>query len=767
MTKTTAQHAVEYIEKLGWGLVNIPANSKAPKAFMWQKHAIQHAMAAESYWETHPDHNMGLLHNVSQTCAIDVDNVEHTKLIFASLGLDYDAIISSAPQIQGKPGRGKAIFRLPDGVNFQRKSISWPLENDATKSETIFELRAGDCQDVLPPSIHPDTGKPYKWIGANPLDGLPELPAPILTMWREWERFKPQLMSICPWYSAPTNKPSKPRPAGDFTSSIEAYNNAVSINDALALYGYKKVAHNRWLSPNSSSGLAGVNVFDDGRAFSHHASDPFDSAHTFDAFDLFCQYEHGGDASKAARAAMLALNIQTAPAFEAPCPVAVAEGGEIASRIFGASKDRGQLSDIPDHLLSVPGRLQDMVNFYNTTAPKEQPQFAVQAALALGSVVMGRKWVTDQRNMTGLYFVNVGKSAGGKEHVKTSLERVLEAAELSDLIGPSGYTSASGVFSALIDQPAHISIIDELGRVLKTAGANGNHHKVEAQTILMEVFGRQTSTLRPQGYSKIGMNKSQSKELEKIVRHPSLTLMTMTTPSTLYDNLSSSYVSDGFLGRFIIVESPIGRQPSRLLRPIEPGDQLIEWCKAHNKIGDMVSEGSFDVAPDANIVPFSKDCHALLQQCDRDMLDRMDKYERFGMEAMFGRTKEIAQRLALIVARSCGEDQISTHSLQWSIDYATFYADRTARALRNTMADSDFHGAVKAVYDRISKAGFAGMTERELSKSVAKFAGLKPRERREVLEAVANDYGVQGRDANEGKPGRSKIVWYLPADEGE
>ena len=39
-------------------------------------------------------------------------------------------------------------------------------------------------QDVLPPSIHPDTGKPYEWAGAGDWRKLPTLPNMVLTLWR-------------------------------------------------------------------------------------------------------------------------------------------------------------------------------------------------------------------------------------------------------------------------------------------------------------------------------------------------------------------------------------------------------------------------------------------------------------------------------------------------------------------------------------------------------------------------------------------------------
>jgi hypothetical protein len=753
--------AHDYAQKyaaLGWALVPIPAGSKAPKGFGWQNNP-----ASPDYWQANPNHNMGILHGRSGTVALDIDHVENTRLIFEELGIDYDAIMDSAPRIVGRMDRGKVLFAVPDGIELKTHKISWPSRDNPMKTEVVFELRCGSVQDVLPPSIHPDTGKPYQWEGPSIDQGLPPIPAPLLILWREWDRFRPQLQDMCPWKpKREFQPPRKVRPQNDRTSVIDAFNDAHDMHELLVRFGHKPTRRGRYLSPNSSSGLAGVVLFDDGRAYSHHASDPWDSAHTFDAFDLWCHYEHMGDVSKAVKDAAGFLNITSDPAHEYD-EAAIRHGAEVAAAIMGKPKSGDPIDDVPPHLLTVPGVLGDAVEYYNQTAPKPQPQFAVQCALAFASVVMGRRWVTDQQNMTSLYFVNVAKSASGKEHVKTALERMIEDCGLDYIIGPSGYTSSSGVFSALIDQPRHITIMDELGRTLQSSQASGNHHKMDAQTILMEVFGRQTSTLRPQGYSKMGMTKTQAKELDKIVRCPSLTLMAMTTPSTLYENLSSRYVKDGFLGRFVIVESHIGRQPAGVIRTMQTPDSVKEWAKTHAEAHDgNLGQDTYDLPPAPVNVPFERSCHEMLRSCDQDMIGLMDEYEPHGMEAMFGRTKEIAQRLALIVARSKGEDSISPDSLQWAIDYATFYALRTVRELRKAMADGPFEAACKAVYAKIESAGLKGVTERDLSKSVRSFANLEPRRRKEVLEALAADQGIECRNLNDGQRGRPRFAWFAP-----
>ena len=295
----------DYCAKLGWYLVPIPAGSKGPAHARWQQRALSSPQAAEQFFEKYPTHNVGLLHGVSGTCAVDIDDVALTKLIFAELGIDFNDLMQSAPQIVGRENRGKLLFNAPPDLVTHK--ISWPVEGDPRKTQVIFELRAGAVQDVLPPSVHPDTGRPYRWEGRSIWDGLPDLPPQLLTIWREWDNFRPQMMSACPWLNTEQRPPSKPRTNG--SSVIDAFNAAHDMRSLLVQYGYKQTGKNRFLSPNSTTKLAGCVVFDDGRAYSHHASDPFDERHSFDAFELWCQFEHKGNVKEAVKAAATLLQV--------------------------------------------------------------------------------------------------------------------------------------------------------------------------------------------------------------------------------------------------------------------------------------------------------------------------------------------------------------------------------------------------------------------------------------------------------------------------
>jgi hypothetical protein len=105
---------------------------------------------------------------------------------------------------------------------------------------------------------------------------------------------------------------ASPPKAGNTNSAgsvISAFNASYEIGALLEQRGYKRMGRNRWLSPHSSSGMAGIVLLDDGRLFCHHPNDLLHSAHTRDAFDVWTVLEHGGDQRTAVRAAARMLGI--------------------------------------------------------------------------------------------------------------------------------------------------------------------------------------------------------------------------------------------------------------------------------------------------------------------------------------------------------------------------------------------------------------------------------------------------------------------------
>ena len=330
MTKPTSWYAERYSNKYHFALIPLKPASKLPLMDDWGNNTLNGN--APAYFEANPNHNIGLELHQSRMCSLDIDCMESFKVILDEFGID-ESELDNYPTVQGSSKGSRILFRVPDDQQLAYHKVNWPRKDDPKKHYTVFELRAGaegkQRFDVLPPSIHPDTQQPYKWVTQPPKQGdWPTPPAWLTAIWTAWEAFGPQLKDACPWYDAPKPEPSKPRPAptdaGDkLTEVVEGYKRANPLRSQLDRYGYT-CKGKRYLSPHTTSNIAGVHMLDDDTCWIHHASDPLcseDGGHPVNSFDLFCYYDHGNDRSKAFKAAAEELGISLKrERKEAPAP---------------------------------------------------------------------------------------------------------------------------------------------------------------------------------------------------------------------------------------------------------------------------------------------------------------------------------------------------------------------------------------------------------------------------------------------------------------
>jgi hypothetical protein len=414
------------------------------------------------------------------------------------------------------------------------------------------------------------------------------------------------------------------------------------------------------------------------------------------------------------------------------------------------SHEFGIKNQTPNHLLQVPGVLQEFVNYCNQSAPKPQPQFAVQAALALGSIVLGRRWRTTNQNYASMYFVNVGRSASGKEHARTAIESALMSAKLENLIGPSGYTSDSAVFSALLSQPAHITIIDEMGAMLGNSKAAGNFHKRQSLDILTQAWGQLHGSLRPLGYSTMTLAKRYRDEQEqRIIRNPAITLLGMTTPKTFYQALTEEAIEGGFLNRLLIVESTLGPQVRNRVAPADVPESVVQWCQAGvlaSSIGGNLTGVELGPAiPSlARVVDISEQAQILFSDYESKCIKNIEILEDEGLAEMEGRSVEKAMRIALILAVSANiaSPVVSDEHAHWAIQYVDHYTQQTIDSIRKNMVGSEFGRLKQAVLEVIEKGFHKGRTERELSMYSRTYKSLDLRLRRSIIDALLSEQAI-------------------------
>jgi len=404
--------ALYYVNTLNWRLVPIPPQTKGPTTTGWNR--VENTIStpeATAYWKANPDWNMGVLLEPSGIVSIDIDNVEDTRLILSNFGIDYDEVFKDAPRIAGRPGHDKALFAAPKNIPLKTHKLAWENKDDPTKTHTVFELRGGDVQDVLPPSIHPDTKKPYEWK-TEPSETIPPLPKEILSIWLEWDKFRPQIQNMCPW-ATKISKPKKPKtdakPAVSSEDNIiQKFNDANRVVDILTRHGYKRITNDRYLSPFSTTGLAGVHVFhDENRIFSHHGSEPFDTSTSHDAFDMFCHFECGNDINTALKEAAKQLGIQTKSEKQIEHGKSVAtdiiksfepQPEDSIKKEMDAARKRGMLPDFPE---LDAGFFKTYVDLGKRVSYSLE-EFHFGALLSLASMAIGRK-VVIKVGMTSIY----------------------------------------------------------------------------------------------------------------------------------------------------------------------------------------------------------------------------------------------------------------------------------------------------------------------------------------------------------------------------
>jgi hypothetical protein len=289
----TAALVDEYLD-LGWSLCAIRPGEKRPLGKEWQVNPTERAL-----WEKYPDFGVGLIHAHSGTCALDLDDMKQAAALLRKEGVDVEALLREGVQIvSGKANRGKLLYRAPAGVELRRVAVR------GGAGQVAYELRGGLCQDVLPPTIHPDTGKPYSWVGD--FGDLPELPPALLALWQ-------RAMTPAPDRNAAA---APVREYGKHGGVIERFNAHADIGHVLEMHGYLPSGA-RWCAPESTSGDAGVVLLPDSdppRVYSHHASCPLADGHSHDAFSVWCTLAHGGDVKAAVREAGQGLDDDADPA---------------------------------------------------------------------------------------------------------------------------------------------------------------------------------------------------------------------------------------------------------------------------------------------------------------------------------------------------------------------------------------------------------------------------------------------------------------------
>lgn len=165
MSTITTERAASFVDHaqrlatLRWALIRV--DGKKPHDSEWQKTKPEEPGFAAGRWSHWGDRfNMGCVLGPSKLAVFEYDSDEARGRFFELLG----GRVPNTPACRTGSGRAHVYFADADGV--------------APSSRDGLELRAGGQHVLVPPSIHPDTGKAYTWVSGHEPWSVQLLPLP-------------------------------------------------------------------------------------------------------------------------------------------------------------------------------------------------------------------------------------------------------------------------------------------------------------------------------------------------------------------------------------------------------------------------------------------------------------------------------------------------------------------------------------------------------------------------------------------------------------
>lgn len=165
-------YAKVYRERGFWPRPVVPGK-KAAFGKDWQKPDPEQSVEKFTQWDSKPQFGIGLL----------MGSPFPDGTYLGALDIDHDLYVELGKALLGNPpcgrvGKKGVVFfvRYPAGL----KSTVFKVKGEENKRfGHVAETLLGPKFCVLPPTIHPDTGRPYTWIG-TPLHDIEFTQLPLI-----------------------------------------------------------------------------------------------------------------------------------------------------------------------------------------------------------------------------------------------------------------------------------------------------------------------------------------------------------------------------------------------------------------------------------------------------------------------------------------------------------------------------------------------------------------------------------------------------------
>lgn len=300
---TLKEHAVTYADL---GLVVFPVNpqTKQPRGGVSQYDATTDLDQVEAWWDKWPDSLIGHLPD-EDVLLLDIDPRHNGKATWVRLKEEFEVPKTRLHYSGRGDGGGHIWFKRPEGKLTERKLDQWARERSLGSDRGggrwaggIDILQHRHRYTILPPSPHPETGKPYRWAQGRGLQAqVAEMPAELA-----------ELLKADPPEERPNGQIHwiEPDSIADWWSDNHGFSPLLRSKGWVCTSGDGEADGSAWRHPEASGDVSAT--IRHGTLFVYSTSTPFEptepgSPNGYTPFRAYAVLEHDGNLEAAASAA--------------------------------------------------------------------------------------------------------------------------------------------------------------------------------------------------------------------------------------------------------------------------------------------------------------------------------------------------------------------------------------------------------------------------------------------------------------------------------
>lgn len=749
---------IDYYEA---GFVPIPVrpNSKEPTkgAFgfnNWTHDGISRKLV-ESFDELYPlekGFGIGILcGRASNIVVLDIDTDNYEIM---------HACPPSPVRRRGKKGEARFFQYNPDLRNgsFTRK--------DKKGNREGVDLLVESKYIILPPSVHPETMKPYYWLTPDDLLDYGASDLPILTP-EQWDEVG-AAMGLDPvstslggsnielkgtWQSPDGTR--APHGSHDRLKALAhgLITECTPLDDAVKnLLRYDEQHHK------------GVGYFDDRRRAADFGADRFSNAAR-----LYCNFLKRTNESR----------IRQGLPSQVPSEKVVLE----------ISEDLLKKPIVDTSFKTYPsprGQMLKFLQYCELMGKGRQDALGLGGALTMIAGVAANRFRSEVRGLQvwpNIYILNLGYSSFGKDCSQSLLDDLFAD---TNLVGSANYKSGTSMVQDLPTQQERVDIIDECSWLLKSMH-QGENFQSEMVEILSLLFSRSSKRFN-------GIASAQHGGRHGAAYNPCVNIIMSTTPAGFKESVNKDMASKGLMPRFLtFFQKQIGEYKGQqnVDKANEVKDELQKFVDGVLKIGKPLHP---DFAPKTNyiakqkakttvdlsmgqrylpsLIPFTDKAHIQWLSYEKKNHYKSAKNPDSFESAFYGRFAEIAAKIALLDRISLVDDpddfsnetfgsiygpKIEVDSLDWAIELIETCWLNSQPLYELTTAENKLEAAHLRIVSLMRDVGGI-MPARELGR---KTQWLSTSQRGDILKALEETGQIERVTPKTDKPGPKPTVYRL------